>query len=278
MNVLNLIKKDVLFANRGRWLAYSFLVFTYFVSVSIAILVLNIISDVIGVIDRIYYYENKGEYFNLDIVMYLTLSFMFIVASVIVMSPINLAIKRIIVSNVKTGESLNLDVFLYYENFDNVKKIFKHSLGKIMLVLSRFISYLCVPIVVFYLSIEIFIYADNNMYSMIGALLVGLSIAIFLYFLIRYIKFLTTAFLFDYVALDDFTPTFVKRYEISKSMTKAYRKDIIQMYISFIPLIMSCILIIPIFVVLPYIWTFKAIYANYLIKKYKNEQLILQNI
>lgn len=271
MSIINAIGKDILYFNKGKWVSYSFLVFTYLICICIVGLVLGIMTELVGFVDRVYYYINKNEYINQDIGFYFILSFVFILVAIILLSPISLAIKKIVTDNVLKGESVTLDLFVYYENFDYVKNICKNKLYKMFIVVHKFILYFIAPLLMFMFGLNMFIYADNSIYLFLGTILLGLSIILFVFFGIKYIYLLTTILLFDYLLISDLTILPKECYRKSKELGLFNKRDIVKMYISFIPAIASCILVIPMFVTIPYVWTFKAIFANYLIEKEKEK-------
>lgn len=212
------------------------------------------------------------EHGNYDTVMHLiTIGIVFLLA-VFFVTPLIFGYAKWSYS-IASGKDSPMSLLFYY--FTGIKKYFK-TIGIIFSLSIRIAGYTLFSFLpsAFVYSISIF-YSRLNTYSqyiymvIIGfiwlALLMGISFGI--YSVLKYVLVL-------YLHVEDPSLNGFQLIRLSSSLMKGQRRSAFFLAASFLPWLISCILIIPIIFVVPYFSVVYAIYAKYMIERGKKHDKI----
>lgn len=247
------IKRDTILLNKSKWQYFIISTFLYISLMCLLLYVFNIINYKYNLISNNYLilyniYSFKSFYFILFISF---LNFL--------LSPIILSLKRVLLNNIKDEFNFKEDIFFYLKNKKIIFRVYKLYFYKFA---KKWYLYIVIITVInfwfnnFYRTL-IFSNINNNDFKIYA----GIIFLILFYFIfsIRYIFNILKFINIDYLFIENPTMTNFEYFKRSEYIFKKNYNELTSLFISFIPITLTSVFILPIFFIIPYFLTSTAI-------------------
>lgn len=247
------IKRDTILLNKSKWQYFVISSFLYVTLICLLLYIFNIINDRYKLISNNYFdlynlYSFKSFYFIL-----------FISFLNLLLSPIIISFKRVLLNNIKNEFNFKEDMFFYFKNKKIMFRVYN-------LYFYKFIKKWCLYIVIittinfwfnsFYKTLIFSNRNNGNFKIYIGVIFLLLF---YLIFSIRYILNILKFINIDYLFIENPTMTNFEYFKRSEYIFTRNYNEILNLFISFVPIVLTSIFIIPIFFIIPYFLTSTAI-------------------